>query len=179
MKGQQTLILGGVKSGKSRLAERWAQATDYPVCYIATARGDDDEMQQRIQRHQRQRPAHWHTHEEPLQLAAALQNLASPGQCILVDCLTLWLTNLLLSEDKQLLQNETEALLNLLPTLTGDIILVSNETNMGIVPMGELSRRYCDEAGMLHQQIARLADNVILSVAGLPHLLKGSLHDRL
>ncbi|WP_300494879.1 bifunctional adenosylcobinamide kinase/adenosylcobinamide-phosphate guanylyltransferase [uncultured Methylophaga sp.] len=170
----KTLILGGVKSGKSRLAEQRAIKSKLAVCYVATARADDSEMQQRIALHQQQRPAHWTTIEVPLNLAAALQQQDSADKCILVDCLTLWLTNLLLSDDENLLTNEIQRLLETLPTLQADIILVSNETSMGIVPMGELTRRFCDEAGRLHQQLAALMDNVILTVAGLPHALKGN-----
>jgi adenosylcobinamide kinase / adenosylcobinamide-phosphate guanylyltransferase len=170
----KTLILGGVKSGKSRLAEQRAIKSKLAVCYVATARADDSEMQQRIALHQQQRPAHWTTIEVPLNLAAALQQQDSADKCILVDCLTLWLTNLLLSDDENLLTNEIQRLLETLPTLQADIILVSNETSMGIVPMGELTRRFCDEAGRLHQQLAVLMDNVILTVAGLPHALKGN-----
>ena len=170
----KTLILGGVKSGKSRLAEQRAIKSKLAVCYVATARADDSEMQQRIALHQQQRPAHWTTIEVPLNLAAALQQQDSADKCILVDCLTLWLTNLLLSDDENLLTNEIQRLLETLPTLQADIILVSNETSMGIVPMGELTRRFCDEAGSLHQQLAVLMDNVILTVAGLPHALKGN-----
>jgi len=92
----------------------------------------------------------------------------------LIDCLTLWLTNLLLADDEPLLRDEIEQLLKTLPTLDAEIIMVSNETSMGIVPMGELTRRFCDETGRLHQQLAVLADNVILTVAGLPHPLKGN-----
>ena len=170
----KTLILGGVKSGKSRLAEQRAINSKLAVCYVATARADDSEMQQRIALHQQQRPAHWTTIEVPLNLAAALQQQDNTDKCILVDCLTLWLTNLLLSDDENLLTNEIQRLLETLPTLQADIILVSNETSMGIVPMGELTRRFCDEAGRLHQQLAALMDNVILTVAGLPHALKGN-----
>ncbi|WP_292756443.1 MULTISPECIES: bifunctional adenosylcobinamide kinase/adenosylcobinamide-phosphate guanylyltransferase [unclassified Methylophaga] len=170
----KTLILGGVKSGKSRLAEQRAIKSKLAVCYVATARADDSEMQQRIALHQQQRPAHWTTIEVPLNLAAALQQQDNTDKCILVDCLTLWLTNLLLSDDENLLTNEIQRLLETLPTLQADIILVSNETSMGIVPMGELTRRFCDEAGRLHQQLAALMDNVILTVAGLPHALKGN-----
>jgi len=170
----KTLILGGVKSGKSRLAEQRALNSNSAVCYIATARADDSEMQQRIALHQQQRPADWITAEVPLYLAAALQQQDATGKCILVDCLTLWLTNLLLADDDNLLNRETRKLLETLPTLQADIILVSNETSMGIVPMGELTRRFCDEAGRLHQQLAVLMDNVILTVAGLPHFLKGN-----
>lgn len=170
----KTLILGGVKSGKSRLAEQRAMNSNLAVCYIATARADDKEMQQRIALHQQQRPTHWTTVEVPLNLASALQQQDDTDKCFLVDCLTLWLTNLLLADDENLLNTETQRLLETLPTLQADIILVSNETSMGIVPMGELTRRFCDEAGRLHQQLAIQMDNVILTVAGLPHALKGN-----
>ena len=141
------LILGGVRSGKSRLAEQHAIATCLPVVYIATAQAQDAEMQERIQHHQTNRPQHWTLFEEPLALAQALQSHAAAGQCVLVDCLTLWLTNLLCLQDEIRLQQEIETLLQTLPNLPGEIILVSNETGMGIVPLGELTRRYCDEAG--------------------------------
>ncbi|AFI85049.1 bifunctional adenosylcobinamide kinase/adenosylcobinamide-phosphate guanylyltransferase [Methylophaga nitratireducenticrescens] len=170
----KTLILGGVKSGKSRLAEQRAINSKLDVCYVATARADDSEMQQRIALHQQQRPAHWTTVEVPFNLAATLQQQDDADKCILVDCLTLWLTNLLLADDEKLLTIEIKQLLKILPTLEAEIILVSNETSMGIVPMGELTRRFCDEAGRLHQQLAALMDNVILTVAGLPHTLKGN-----
>jgi adenosylcobinamide kinase/adenosylcobinamide-phosphate guanylyltransferase len=175
----KTLILGGVKSGKSRLAEQWAAASKQTVCYIATATADDTEMQQRISKHQQQRPQHWLVEETPIQLAAAIDKHNKAGQCILVDCLTLWLTNLLLSNESNLVEQEVNALFNTLAELKADIVFVSNETNMGVVPMGELSRRFCDEAGLLHQQIAALCDNVVLTVAGLPHLLKGQIHEQL
>jgi len=167
------LILGGVRSGKSKLAEQHALATSLPVTYIATATADDSEMRARIAHHQAQRPAHWQLVEEPLALAAALQRHAANNHCLLVDCLTLWLTNLLCVEDKQRLQTEIAALLKTLPTLPGHIILVSNETGMGVVPLGELTRRYCDEAGRLHQALAATCNHVILTVAGLPLTLKG------
>jgi adenosylcobinamide kinase/adenosylcobinamide-phosphate guanylyltransferase len=102
----KTLILGGIKSGKSRLAEQRATNSELPVCYIATARADDNEMQQRIALHQQQRPALWNTVEVPLHLATALQQQDDTNKCILVDCLTLWLTNLLLTEDENLLNSE-------------------------------------------------------------------------
>jgi len=168
----KVLILGGVRSGKSKLAEQHALATGLPVTYIATATADDSEMRARIAHHQAQRPAHWKLIEEPLALAAALQRHAADNHCLLVDCLTLWLTNLLCVEDEQRLQTEVAALLKTLPILPGHIILVSNETGMGVVPLGELTRRYCDEAGRLHQAIALTCDRVILTVAGLPLTLK-------
>lgn len=167
------LILGGVRSGKSRLAEQHARESGLPVTYIATATVQDDEMRARVAHHQAQRPDHWAIVEEPLALAAALQRHAAAGHCVLVDCLTLWLTNLLCAEDEARLHREISALLDVLPGLPGHIILVSNETGMGIVPLGELTRRYCDEAGRLHQAVAKCCDKVILTVAGLPLNLKG------
>lgn len=167
------LILGGVRSGKSQLAENLAQQSQCPVTYIATATIGDQEMKQRIKAHQTRRPAEWNLIEEPIHLAKTLDEQTNEGACLLVDCLTLWLTNLLLSPDAEQLEHERQALLEILPHLKGDIIFVSNETNMGIVPMDALSRRFCDEAGRLHQDMARICDRVILTVAGLPHLIKG------
>lgn len=169
------LILGGVRSGKSRLAEQHAIASGLPVTLIATATIGDAEMQQRIDRHRRHRPVHWEVVEEPHALAAALCTHASPNRCVIIDCLTLWMTNLLGVEEKSFSTHERYALLNVLRGLPGHIIFVSNETGMGVVPMGELSRRFCDESGRLHQDLARLSDRVILTVAGLPHVLKGKL----
>lgn len=167
------LILGGVRSGKSRLAEQHARAAGGEVCYIATATAEDAEMRQRIARHRQRRPSAWRLIEEPLRLAAVLRQQAAADRCLLVDCLSLWLTNLLLAGDADLLAREREALLETLPDLPGRIILVSNETGMGIVPVAELARRFCDEAGLLHQALAGICDRVILTVAGLPHVLKG------
>jgi adenosylcobinamide kinase/adenosylcobinamide-phosphate guanylyltransferase len=107
-------------------------------------------------------------------LAQVLQQQAGAGRCVLVDCLTLWLTQLLCDVSEDELRREVDALLNVLPGLPGHIILVSNETNMGVVPMGELSRRYCDEAGRLHQQLGALCEHVILTVAGMPLIVKGN-----
>ncbi len=167
-----TLILGGVRSGKSRLAERLAIESQLPITYIATATAQDEEMQLRIAKHREQRPDHWDVIEEPIELAAALSNVTTE-HCILLDCLTLWLTNLLLTDDLTLFTREHDAFLAVLPSLNHRMLIVSNETNMGVTPMGELSRRYCDEAGRLHQALAQHCDQVILTVAGLPHTLKG------
>jgi len=173
------LILGGVKSGKSKLAEQHAIDTKLDVLYIATAMKEfegirDQAMHERISKHKEQRPDHWQVIEEPLSLADTLIKHASENKTMLVDCLTLWLTNLLLSTDKSLLKQETNNLINTLPTLNGNIIFVSNETSMGIIPEAELARNYCDEAGILHQKLATISDRVILTIAGLPHVLKGS-----
>lgn len=168
------LILGGVRSGKSRLAEQHASDSGLEVVYVATAQVRDAEMRQRIAHHQARRPAHWRVIEAGQNLAEVLQQQAAANRCVLVDCLTLWLTQLLCDTDETVLRREVDALLAVLPALPGHIILVSNETNMGIVPMGELSRRYCDEAGRLHQQVGALCERVILTVAGLPLIVKGS-----
>ncbi len=170
----RALILGGVRSGKSRLAERLASEGAGPVTYIATATAGDGEMAARIAAHRARRPAHWGLVEEPLHLAAALAIHAAPGRCLLVDCLTLWLTNLLLAKDATLCDREGTALLQVLPTLPGRIILVSNETSLGVMPLGELSRRFGDAAGQLHQDLTPLCDRVILAIAGLPLTLKGA-----
>ncbi|TCM68362.1 adenosylcobinamide kinase /adenosylcobinamide-phosphate guanylyltransferase [Acinetobacter calcoaceticus] len=168
------LILGGARSGKSRLAEQRAAALEIPVIYVATAQAHDAEMQARIAHHQQHRPADWHSVEQPLALAASLMALDRPDQVILVDCLTLWMSNLLLHDDPQLQQRECEQLLACLPQLASHVILVSNETGLGVVPMGQLSRRFVDESGRLHQQLGQLADNVVFCVAGFAMNLKGA-----
>lgn len=168
------LILGGVRSGKSRLAERYASASRLEVVYIATASpGEDAGLLERVCLHRATRPAHWRVVEEPLALAAALHTNAAAERCLLVDCLTLWLTNLLLAEDPARLAREREALLQAVPVLPGRLIMVANETGLGVVPLGELSRRFVDEAGSLHQRLAQLCGRVVFTVAGLPHFLKG------
>ncbi|CAI3149025.1 Bifunctional adenosylcobalamin biosynthesis protein CobP [Acinetobacter calcoaceticus] len=167
------LILGGARSGKSRLAEQTAIATQLAVTYVATAQALDPEMQNRIAHHQNQRPAHWSLVEEPLFLAKTLQKIDRPNQIILVDCLTLWLTNLLLLDDQNVQEFECEQLIDVLPKLQSEIILVSNETGLGVVPLGEISRRFVDEAGRLHQALGQIADKVVFCVAGFPMILKG------
>ncbi len=172
----KTLILGGVRSGKSRLAERLARAHGGPVTVIATATaGDDGELAARIAAHRARRPTHWAVVEEPLALAAALRAADGPGRCLLVDCLTLWLTNLLLCDDAARLAAERDALLDTLPGLAAEVLLVANETGLGVVPANALARRFCDEAGLLHQALAERCGRVVLTVAGLPHILKGEL----
>lgn len=167
------LILGGARSGKSRLAEQTAISMQLAVTYVATAQALDSEMQSRIAHHQNQRPAHWSLIEEPLFLAKTLQKIDRPNQIILVDCLTLWLTNLLLLDDQNVQEFECEQLIDVLPKLQSEIILVSNETGLGVVPLGEISRRFVDEAGRLHQVLGQIADKVVFCVAGFPMILKG------
>ncbi|MFQ7899758.1 bifunctional adenosylcobinamide kinase/adenosylcobinamide-phosphate guanylyltransferase [Stutzerimonas degradans] len=168
------LILGGARSGKSRLAERLAADSDLSVTYIATSQALDGEMAARIVHHRQRRPAHWALVEEPLQLARVLREQAGAQRCLLVDCLTLWLTNLLMLEDPARLAEERDAFLECLGELPGRVILVSNETGLGVVPLGELTRRYVDEAGWLHQAVAAQAERVTFMVAGLPMTLKGA-----
>jgi len=168
------LILGGARSGKSRLAEKLASDSGLNVIYIATSQPLDGEMNQRVALHRERRPAEWGLIEEPVELARVLRENAGEGRCLLVDCLTLWLTNLLMLDDPQRLAQEREALLDGLAELPGEIIFVSNETGLGVVPLGELTRRYVDEAGWLHQALAERCQRVVFTVAGLPMTLKGS-----
>jgi adenosylcobinamide kinase/adenosylcobinamide-phosphate guanylyltransferase len=165
------LILGGTRSGKSHLAESLAVTTGKKLVYIATAQALDEEMCARIAHHQSSRIDQWITVEEPLMLAASLQQHVDEHTCILVDCLTLWLTNILLAGE-EVFQREHAALLATLPQLQGDIIFVSNEVGMGLVAADPLSRRFVDEAGRLHQALATICDKVTLVVAGLPLTLK-------
>ena len=168
-----TLMLGGVRSGKSRLAENLAADGARAVTYIATATASDDSMAERIAQHRARRPESWANVEEPLHLARTVETADNANSCLLIDCLSIWMTNLLIAEDDEQLDTEIEALLGQLRQVVGDVILVSSETSMGIVPMGELSRQYCDRIGLLHQRVAEVADRVVLVVAGLPQVLKG------
>ena len=171
------LILGGARSGKSRYAEINASESGLKVIYVATAQALDDEMQQRITHHQQQRPAHWQLIEEPIDLVSVIKNNINDQTCILVDCLTLWLSNQLCSDKHKLqFENNIDDLINLMVEIKrtkGKVIFVSNEISMGIVPMGEVNRQFVDEAGRLHQRLAEVCDNVILMVAGIPSHIKG------
>ncbi len=179
------LILGGARSGKSREAERRAaQAAErgLAVTVIATAEALDDEMSARIHRHQADRPAAWRTVEAPIALAEALGREAAADRCLIVDCLTLWLSNLLADADTlppgtdaealPLFRTQREALLALLPTLPGQLIFVANEVGLGLVPDTPLGRLFRDEAGRLNQAVAALCSRVVLVAAGLPLVLK-------
>lgn len=181
------LVLGGARSGKTRFGTQAAKASSdkgHECVYIATAQALDDEMTDRIKRHQDDREEddiNWLTVETPLDLVGALRQYAQDNRVILVDCLTLWLTNHLMLQDSPTIFSNSEhawrdeklGLLELLPHLPGEIYLISNEVGHGIVPMGELSRRFVDEAGWLHQDIAAMADTVTLVTAGIPLKLKG------
>jgi adenosylcobinamide kinase/adenosylcobinamide-phosphate guanylyltransferase len=170
------LILGGARSGKSRYAEQCAINSMKSVIYIATAQAKDEEMAQRIARHRQDRPAQWQTVEEPLALAETLQHYGHRDCCLLVDCLTLWLTNSLFDDhghvQETVFKAQSEALLAVIPTLSAEVIFVSNEVGLGIVPLDSMSRRFVDEAGRLHQQLAQCCDRVVLVTAGLAQVLK-------
>ena len=172
MKKLKELILGGARSGKSKLAEQAAEASGLRRVYIATAQAGDAEMAQRIELHRQRRGDQWQLIEEPIQLAQTLKEAAREDTCILVDCLTLWLSNCLFCGDENEWPHQRAALLEALPELPGQLIFVSNEISMGVIPMGEVTRQFVDEAGLLHQALAEICDRVTLSVAGLPHVLK-------
>ena len=171
-----TLIVGGQRSGKSRQAERlaldWAREPGHSVCVIATAEAHDEEMRQRIARHQAERPAGFATVEAPLHLAEALRSAAAPGRLLIVDCLTLWLTNWLMPMDgqprREAWHEAFEALLATLPTLASPVVFVSNEVGWGVMPLGREVREYADELGRLNQAVARRCKQLTMMVAGQP-----------
>lgn len=182
----RTLVLGGARSGKSAFAERLAKASGKEVVYIATARAGDGEMTTRIRHHREQRPAHWHTVEETVALADTLRLWCAPQRVVLVDCLTLWLTNLMFADGAEhpdvgdvilpaLFHDQRQRFLDVLANPGGDLLLVSNEVGMGIVPYGAISRRFTDEAGRLNQAVAALCERAVFVAAGLPLFLKDDL----
>lgn len=168
------LILGGARSGKSAFAEQRARASGKSCLYIATAQAGDIEMAERIRLHREQRSGFEQTIEEPIELAGIIEANMDVSRCLLIDCLTLWVTNLLLAEDPGAFAREREKLLDVLQRPRGDIIFVGNEVGQGVVPMDPLSRRFVDESGRLHQALAQSAGAVFFVVAGLPQLLKGT-----
>jgi adenosylcobinamide kinase/adenosylcobinamide-phosphate guanylyltransferase len=174
----KTIILGGARSGKSAYAERQAELSGLPVTYIATAQVWDEEMANRVRSHQQRRPDHWQLVEEPFHLTETLRAQAAPEYCVIVDCMTLWLAQWICPDCNPPMDGDWEqeraSLLELLPTLPGKIILVSNEVGMGIVPLGELNRRFQDEQGRLNQALATACDHVAFMAAGLPLMLKGT-----
>ena len=169
-----TFITGGARSGKSRLAESLAAAYGEPLGYLATGHAGDGEMAERISRHQARRGAGWQTMEEPLDLAGVLTGHDGYFRAVLVDCVTLWLTNLLLAhDDPARVLSEVKTLAELLPRLQNPVILVSNEVGMGIVPENRLARTFRDLAGEANELLAAAADEVYVTFSGLPLKLKG------
>ncbi len=166
-----TLVLGGMRSGKSRYAEGLLEAAPFAPVYIATARPLDAEMQARIAAHRARRGPRWRTVEEPVALPQAIAREAQDGRAVLVDCLTLWLTNLLVEARDP--EAAFRALERALDAAACPVVLVSNEVGWGIVPAEALARRFIDLAGELHQRIAQRADRVILMVAGRALVLEG------
>ena len=163
-----TFLLGGARSGKSAYAEKLATALQSPWTYIATAQAFDDEMRERIALHRARRPKGWITRDASLGLAAAIH--VEPGSPVLVDCLTLWLSNVMLARhDMPAAMADLEEACAI---AAGPLVLVSNEVGLGIVSDNELARRFRDHAGLLHQRLAARADRVILMVAGLPLTVK-------
>lgn len=177
------LILGGARSGKSRAAEQRAFASGLDVTVIATATGGDAEMRERIAAHRSIRPLNWRTLEVPVELTAVLMKAARADRVIIVDCLTLWLSNLTFARGEpgvettdfvppEELAGLTDALVEALPALPGRILIVSNEIGLGVVPMGAVSRFFTDTLGRLNQSIATAAARVTLMIAGLPLEIK-------
>lgn len=167
------LILGGARSGKSALAEKSALNSGKKVIYVATGQALDKEMQARIKEHQSHRPINWQTVEEPIELAKVLTRFSHTQYCVLIDCLTLWITNCLLHEDKHCWATQKNAFQDELKEFKGHLIVVSNEVGQGVVPLGEINRQFVDESGWLHQRLAQTCEKVIWVVAGLPQTLKG------
>jgi len=165
-----TLVLGGARSGKSRFAEQMTVTHPRGCVYLATAEIGDAEMAERIRAHQARRAALWHTVEAPLEIGAAIVAQTEQGAAVLVDCLTLWLSNLMAADRD--IEAETETLIRALGQAGGPVVFVSNEVGMGIVPDNALARRFRDHAGMLNQRVAGVANKVFFVAAGLPLQLK-------
>jgi adenosylcobinamide kinase / adenosylcobinamide-phosphate guanylyltransferase len=165
-----TLVLGGVRSGKSHYAQQLGEYAER-VVFVATAQAGDDEMLRKVERHQGSRPRHWQTVEEPLQLAETIARHGSSCDLMIIDCLTFFAANLLDAQGDE--QNAIEALCMALKSPPCSIVLVSNEVGSGVVPAYPSGRRFRDLLGEMNQSVARVASNVLLLVAGLPLVLKG------
>jgi adenosylcobinamide kinase / adenosylcobinamide-phosphate guanylyltransferase len=174
MIANMTLILGGARSGKSRYAERLTTAGKPPWTYVATAEAGDEEMVARIKAHRQRRDSRWRTIEAPRDVAAVLAECE--GTPVLVDCLTLWLSNLVLAHAD--VEGEIDRLEKTLRSMKAHVVLVANEVGLGIVPEHPLGRQFRDWQGVLNQRMAAQADRVILMVAGLPLVVKGGLEAR-
>jgi adenosylcobinamide kinase/adenosylcobinamide-phosphate guanylyltransferase len=168
---RRCLVLGGARSGKSRHAEALARTHQGERIYIATAQALDGEMRTRIADHRERRGMGWRTIEEPVHLVQVLGRECAADRFVLVDCLTLWISNLMHQGGK--VQPAIEQLCALVPALPGTLVVVSNEVGLGIVPDNELARRYRDEAGLANQHLAAVCEEVVFMIAGLPVRLKG------
>ncbi len=165
-----TLVIGGARSGKSAYAERLVEESGLAPVYLATATAGDGEMSERIRQHKSRRGERWKTVEEPLSLLSALKDHAAASNAVLVDCLTLWLSNLMtLSRD---IGAETADLVSGLADLDGPVVFVTNEVGLGIVPANDLARAFRDHAGHINQAVALASDRTVMMVAGLPMTLK-------
>jgi adenosylcobinamide kinase / adenosylcobinamide-phosphate guanylyltransferase len=184
MVSTRTLVLGGARSGKSAHAEGLAASVGKPVVYVATAHAGDAEMAARIAHHRRRRDAAWTTIEEDFALGDVIAQASAPGKVMLVDCLTVWLSNLLFSEQHDYpevgqiepparFHAERERFLQAMEQAAGELILVANEVGLGVVPQGAVSRWFVDEAGRLNQAVAARCERVVFVAAGLPLALKG------
>lgn len=169
--GHITFVLGGARSGKSGFSERLVRETGLDRHYIATGRAYDGEMEERIARHRLDRGDGWVTHEEPLALAETLKAVTAPDRAVLVDCLTLWITNLMMDEAD--IAQRCHELVAVLSACEGQVVFVSNEVGLGIVPENRMAREFRDHAGRLHQAVAAVADEVHFIAAGLSLKMKG------
>lgn len=167
---EAVLVVGGVRSGKSAHAQTLAEKHHGPLAYVATAQAFDEEMANRIARHQADRGPRWCTFEAPLELPAMLENIGPDYGAVLVDCLTLWLSNIMLAERNVAIAGDE--LVQAITRCPRPVVLVANEVGMGIVPTNALARAFRDEAGMLNQKIARHCCSVVLTVAGIPLQIK-------
>jgi len=174
MASQTILVTGGARSGKSSYAERRASELGRRRLYLATAEAKDEEMTLRIAEHQKRRGSQWLTIEEPIELVDVLLARRNQIDCAVVDCLTLWLSNLLFRSDENYVTAKVETLVEILPRLDFHVVLVTNEVGWGIVPDNPLARQFRDLAGRVNQRIAAIATEVILMVAGIPMVVKKS-----
>jgi len=170
-----TFVIGGARCGKSSFALKKASKIQGQKVYMATAEALDEEMKERIAKHKKERKADWDTYEEPLRIADALSDLKSRYSVVIIDCLTIWLSNLICNN--LACNKEIDDLINVLlnsklKTQNSKLFLVSNEVGMGIVPENELARRFRDMAGFLNQKVAEAADEVYLVTAGIPLKIK-------
>jgi len=173
MAGKITFITGGARSGKSGLAERLAHELDGKRAYIATAQALDPEMVARIEKHRQDRGKAWDTYEEPLAIAELLQKLSSRYDVVLLDCLTLWLSNIIAhTGDGDVISAHSEELIAAIRAFKGTLLIVSNEVGLGIVPDNPLARQFRDYAGLLNQKVAQVADEVYFTASGIPIKIK-------